>query len=66
MTTVWPMKNLWMKSTPVSEPSFIHTLRLFAEDFAPTWKAGQDVDAESLSGVIPLRRVSYQLLAVLI
>ena len=64
MTLYMPMDNLWMESGAFPAAFLIHTGHRDANVFVPIATMLQGVDAEPLSGVIPLRGASYQLLPV--
>jgi len=54
-----PMKNLWMKSTPVAMPSFIHMTNGPIRHFVPSAYPGQAFDPLRCFRFIPLRAFSY-------
>ena len=64
MNTVMRMHNLWMESPAFARACLIHIEDMPANVFVPIEMARQGVDAEAISGVIPLRGASYQLLPV--
>lgn len=61
MNTDMRMYNLWMKSPVAAKADSVHSADRAANVFVPIEMARQGVDAEAISGVIPLRGVSYQL-----